>query len=399
MITFKPVVRNVRADGYAAIYIRVTKDRETDYIKTAYVARRQQLSGKNIKDYTLVAKVSTIIDKYVTRLNLEETEFWTLREVVSFLMQENSQISFSDFFREYTNRMKNAGRERPATGYITAFNSLKDFAGKEHFFFSEITSKLINAWIDSLKATKRAKEKYPSHISTVFKAGTLQFNDYERGILRIKNQPFLHVDIPRSETPEKRAVEPENLRKIFLFDCKGNEKMQFAKDIALLVFCLAGINAKDLYVMKKHNFSDEKLHYNRSKTMQNRQDKAYIEIAVPELLFPVFNRYKSRGESLFDFSQRFRTSDYLMLNVNKNLLKICTALRIEKVTTYSFRHSWATIARNNCGYSDSDVAFALNHASEHRITRGYIKTDFTLIDKMNKSVIDFVFSSSDKQQR
>ena len=33
MITFKPVIRNVRSDGYAAVYIRVTKDRQSDYIK------------------------------------------------------------------------------------------------------------------------------------------------------------------------------------------------------------------------------------------------------------------------------------------------------------------------------------------------------------------------------
>jgi hypothetical protein len=55
MITFKPVVRNVRADDFAAIYIRVTKDRETDYIKTNYIAKRAQLSGKNLKDYSLIA--------------------------------------------------------------------------------------------------------------------------------------------------------------------------------------------------------------------------------------------------------------------------------------------------------------------------------------------------------
>jgi capsular polysaccharide biosynthesis protein len=121
MITFKPVIRNVRADGYAAVYIRVTKDRESDYVKTTYVARRQQLSGKNIKDYTLVAKVSTIIDKYVTRLNFEDTELWTLREVINFLMQENSQISFNDFFREHTGKMLNDRRNSQYRNYNSAF--------------------------------------------------------------------------------------------------------------------------------------------------------------------------------------------------------------------------------------------------------------------------------------
>ena len=51
MITFKPVIRNVRSDGYAAVYIRVTKDRQSDYIKTNYIAKKQQLSGTKLTKF------------------------------------------------------------------------------------------------------------------------------------------------------------------------------------------------------------------------------------------------------------------------------------------------------------------------------------------------------------
>lgn len=43
---------------------------------------------------------------------------------------------------------------------------------------------------------------------------------------------------------------------------------------------------------------------------------------------------------------------------------------------YTFRHTWGTIAQNDCGASISDVAFAMNHSNGHNITRGYIKIDF-----------------------
>ena len=36
---------------------------------------------------------------------------------------------------------------------------------------------------------------------------------------------------------------------------------------------------------------------------------------------------------------------------------------------------------------------SLNHASAHRVTEGYIKKDFSPIDKLNLKVIDNVFKN------
>jgi len=394
MITFKPTIRNIRSDGYAAVYIRVTKDRQSDYIKTNYIAKKTQLNGTTIKDYTLVAKVSTIIDKYVNRLNYEETELWTLREVINFLMQENNKISFTDYYREYIGKMRNENRNDPAANYQTALNSLTKFSGKKELFFSDITSNLINDWIVSLKNTSTAKNHYPVLINAVFSAGTKHFNDYERGILRIKNQPFMHVTIPECDVAEKRAVEKEILLKIFNFDTGGSPKSktaEFAKDISLIIFCLVGINCKDLFIMDEANFKNGKLCYCRAKTQSERRDKAYIEISVPEMILPLFKKYQGKGGKLFDFEQKFKTRSLFNQEINKGLKIITEALNIEKITSYTFRHSWATIAQNNCGASTAMVAFALNHSTEYRITKGYIKTDFTPIDKLNEQVLDFVF--------
>ena len=58
---------------------------------------------------------------------------------------------------------------------------------------------------------------------------------------------------------------------------------------------------------------------------------------------------------------------------------------------YNFRHSWATIAQNNCGASTAEVGFALNHSSAHRVTEGYIKKDYSPINLLNEKVIECVF--------
>jgi len=99
---------------------------------------------------------------------------------------------------------------------------------------------------------------------------------------------------------------------------------------------------------------------------------------------------------LFLFSNRYSDANGFVKNVNKGLKVICEELGVEKVTTYTFRHSWATIAQNNCGASTELVAFALNHASVHKITEGYIRKDYSPIDILNKKVIDYVFKETKK---
>ena len=63
----------------------------------------------------------------------------------------------------------------------------------------------------------------------------------------------------------------------------------------------------------------------------------------------------------------------------------------EDYSAYTFRHTWGTVAQNDCGASISEVAFAMNHSSGHKVTRGYIKIDFTPAWVLNENVVDFIF--------
>ena len=68
-------------------------------------------------------------------------------------------------------------------------------------------------------------------------------------------------------------------------------------------------------------------------------------------------------------------------------------------SAYTFRHTWATIAQNDCGASLSDVGFAMNHSDKTRITRTYVKIDFSPAWKLNEQVIDKIFFSEEESNR
>jgi integrase len=76
--------------------------------------------------------------------------------------------------------------------------------------------------------------------------------------------------------------------------------------------------------------------------------------------------------------------------VNEHLKVIGEKLKIEGLTFYAARHSWATIARNNCGVSMDDVAMCLNHKSGYNTTDQYVKKDWSIIDNANRKVIDYL---------
>ena len=66
---------------------------------------------------------------------------------------------------------------------------------------------------------------------------------------------------------------------------------------------------------------------------------------------------------------------------------------------YTFRHTWATIAQNDCDANISDVAFGLNHSHGYNVTRGYVKIDFTPAWELNAKIIDFVFFSNKRSKQ
>ena len=50
---------------------------------------------------------------------------------------------------------------------------------------------------------------------------------------------------------------------------------------------------------------------------------------------------------------------------------------------YTFRHTWATIAQNDCDANLYEVAFGMNHSHGMNVTRGYVKIDFSPAWRLN----------------
>lgn len=386
MATFKPVVRKKRTDGRYLVYIRCTHNRKVEYMKTdMYISDREIKKGE-ISDFDVIGKCAFRIRDFNTKLNREDISNWLVSEVVNFITQNNTDISFSDFCKTYIDRLMNEGREKSSSNYNCAIQSFSSFFGNS-VMFRDITTKRLQDWIKSLNNTARAKQAYPKAIKAIFDAGCLEFNDYNRDVIKIASRPFLGLKIPKYDLPPKRAVDAAIIKLICNAEVK-TKRMDMAKDVAKLMIYLVGINTVDIFKLKPENLKNGKLSYNRSKTKEGRQDKAFIEIKIlPDIQY-IFEKWKGE-DKLLDFG--YKSSSDFNKYVNLGLKQICELLGIDPVNSYTFRHSWATIAQNNCGASTELVGFSLNHVSAHRVTEGYIKKKFDPIDELNEKVTDFIF--------
>ena len=403
MATLKATVKSKRKDGMYVVYIRFAHNRKVSYLRTSWMVNDKGLSRnkKDIIDPYVIQQTSKLIDQYYNTMNRIDTQDWTVKEIVDYIQKGKDGISFSMYARKHIEKMKARGQERTSRDYKWALYSLEKFAGGNEVMFSQLTYSFLSRWIDSLSQTARSKNKYPINIRQIHKAAMLEYNDEERGIQLITN-PWPKITIPKEDTPNKRAISPNMLRRFFAvvpdFSRFTHPLQELGQDVALISFCMCGINSVDLFFAKKSQYHNGIFHYNRRKTSKSRSDNAYFEIMVPQFIKPTFEKYLSKDMAspwLFDFQDRLSTSDSFNANINAGISQICKKVSPDfHASLYSFRHSWATIAQNGCGASLGDVDFALNH-STFKLARVYTKIDYSPAWELNEKVIDYVFFSNE----
>ena len=409
MATLKACVRRPRKDGFWQVYIRVTHQRNVGFIKTDKMVNSSGLTKTNdIKDAFVLRYCADLIIKYNELLNKTDINSLNVNQVIDYLTTEDDDVCFSDYARQHIKRLINNGQERTARNYELALGHLERYFGTTQVMFSQLTSTAVTLWIKSLESTHRAKEMYPVCMRQVFRAAVKEMNDYDNDIIRIKTNPWIKVQIPQSDRTTKRAISAEDCRRFFSAPMPPSKMIdplpELGHDIAKLVLCLAGMNTIDLYDLKKEDYKRGLFCYKRAKTRHSRKDEAYFEMRIEPVIMPLIEKYKADEDSpyFFNFHSRYTSADSFCANVNSGIKKICKSIGLPKekwYSVYTFRHTWATIAQNDCGANIAEVGFAMNHSHGHTVTRGYIKLDFTPAWELNAKVIDFVLFSTKKSKQ
>lgn len=406
-----------KTDGTYNIKVRVTHNRTISYIPTEIytdmVRFRKGSSSGTITDSTVEDEVNEKVKEIRKIVNSSSDIISTLetaKDVALFIEKQKITSKDIDFF-QYADSII-AKTEKSGTRQIrrSTILTFSRFLGKRELPFSSFTGKVVkefDAWMrtERIYTTERTKKThkikpakdagvrlYMTQLRTIFYKAQDEYNDYDTGNIVIANNPFRSYKIPNESLSPKRAVSPVTIRAIEAYKCleKKNRQVTLARDLFMLSFYMAGINLADLFECGP--IQNGRLEYNRSKTRDKKKDKAFTSIVVIPEALEIIEKYKDPdGIRLLCLYKDFKYKECVQTIVNSGLYKISDELGIPHVCYYTARHSFATIARNNCNVSKDDISLCLTHQSGLKITDTYINPDFTRIDAVINKVVNFVF--------
>ena len=409
--------------------IRISHNRTSSYISTSIytelVRFKKGSASGTVTSEKIKGELDDLVKEYRRIINENQDvvhECETSKDIVAMIERQKRKkdIDFIEFARRYIENIKNNGtRTIKTTGINSLCYFLKAKNNNERLSIKDLTSKFLReyeSWLRkeryiTIRQNKTAKQEfktvkksplndtgihsYMGIIQSTFNEALLHFNDYENGDIVITNNPFKVYKIPAVLESKKRAVDVEIIRKIYNYAPanKRRKMADFTRDIYILSFLLAGMNAADMLDCQMVN---GRIEYERQKTKTRRRDKAFISVYAHPIALPIIEKYRDpSGERLFDFYKRYTGNRTLTKGIHRGMKVLCEELGIDYIQFYSARHSFATIARNDCNVSKDDIALCLNHSSGHNITDTYIKQDFSRIDDVINKVAQFVFGEKE----
>jgi integrase len=418
MATFKICIRpkDQRVDGTWNIKVRVTHNRRIGFIGTDYYITKKNLEKdfeilehKNRNNENLYKSVGAKIDKYRSmELAIgEKANTYSVAQLMQYFKTDVDEIiDFVAWGRLHVKAMRAKNRTQSANTYEYAINKLIEYTGFPIIPISMINTQFCKKFEEWDREHKNGKKVVINSSTTIhnrmgaikamFNTALAYYNKEDAEVLRIRNNPFLkgRYVIPPPNNTKPRNLSIEIIRAIRDYNKTSLIRDVLARDIFMMSFYMIGMNTVDLFNCPPIGFGG-KLTYNRFKTKDRRTDDAEIQVWIQPEMLPYIEKYKSKDKKhAFNFHTKYISSYEFNRALNKGLKNIEKELELnlpKPLTTYYARHSWATLATNDCNIDKQIVHEALNHANEEmKMTDKYVFKDWKKINNANRIVLDLL---------
>ena len=302
---------------------------------------------------------------------LTQNAFGTGKSQFYLLRYINAQI-------ERKQELKKVGM---AAAYKSTRSSLAKFIGRPDVRMSEVDLAFVRRYEDFL---------YSNGAS----GNTVSY--YLRNLRSLYNQAVTDGYHPRGEYPfakaqtrpaktVKRALSRTDMQNLADLNLENEPELEFTRDLYLFSFYAQGMAFVDIVLLKKTDICNGVLTYSRHKSKQ------LIRIVVTPQMQGVIDKYNTENEYLFpiisgEYASGYQKYRLALGRINRHLKKIAVVADIKvPLTTYTARHTWATLARDY-GAPISVISAGLGHTSEE-MTRVYLKDfDVFMLNQVNSIV-------------
>jgi integrase len=297
-------------------------------------------------------------------------------EMLSRRLSRGTKDSVYDAFKAKIDDLTQSEKLGTAELYSYTLKSLKEYAGEDMKFH---------------QVTKTFLQQYEKELLRQGKSFTT-ISMYMRNLRSIINEAKSHGIIRQAQYPfgkGKYEIPMEEKRKLALSISQIKQVVDYplsketdrkCRDLWLFIYLASGINMVDLLKLKYKNIRNGKIYYYRQKTMRKKVKKEIVVVLLPMMkeiidtwgnpdrkpenyIFPVLT------DSMTPAEERLKVKNMTHL-VNDKMTAIGEELGIGRISTYTGRHSYATIQKRS-GTSVEFISEQLGH-SDVGVTENYL---------------------------
>jgi len=334
------------------------------------------------------------------------------------ILQELRPFSFTAFEKKFNNKTKSSedaivsmdnyitmlndeARSGTAASYSNALNSFKRYLtskGRKKLNFWDITVDWLNQyekWMVEQGNSLTSVGIYLRSLRTIVNIAI------ENGNLDKESYPFgkRKYQIPAGKNI-KKALSLSDIKKIVEYK-PINDYEAKGRDLWLFSYLCNGANVKDIVRLKYKNIDNRNITFTRAKTERSAKQnhKLIVIVLLPEIqsiidkwgikpikpetyVFGILSKNDSPEKQLAKTKQFTKS-------INKQMKRIGEKLEIDmKITTYSARHSFATILKRS-GAPTAFISDSLGH-KDLRTTENYLDSfESSVKESYQKKLLNF----------
>lgn len=384
-------------DGVSVLTIQDTRRKKQSGlypIKVQVVSKRIQRyynTGKELSQEDWSVLSSSKSSKLMTiRLDIQNS-FEKVENVVRSLLEEGS-FSFENLntrlgkcvndtlntaYKNKINSQIESGAIGNSTVYSCSYKHLEKYAG-EKIAFDTITV----SWLKKYEKDMLAEGKSYTTISIYLRCLRAILNEAKSvGMLKEAQYPFGRgkYEIPIGKG-RKMALTLQQIKQVISYT-DASEATEHYRDLWFFSYLCNGININDLLKLKFSNIEGNEIFFYRSKTIHTSKEKKEIGASLTPEMTKIIDRWgnpdKSPNNYVFPFldgyntpmEQKKRIQD-VTRRINKRLKMISEALGLPNISTYTARHSFASVLKRS-GANIAYISESLGH-SDLKTTENYL---------------------------
>lgn len=278
-------------------------------------------------------------------------------------------LSVNDALQKKMDALLKQGRVNSYYRYRNTLRAVERYGGR-HICFDAVNV----GWMNRCEACWKREGKCSTTINIYMKTLRCVMKDaVEAGIMCEGQFPFKKngYRIPPC-AKRKMAMTKEQIASIK--EWSGDEEVEYWRDLWMFSYMCNGINFRDMIFLKYKDIVDGEIRYVRSKTSRTLGRSRSICAPVTPLMAEILEkrgngqagppdryifRHAKGGESPMEISMLTRK---VIHQCNDAMKKIAYDLEIPSFSTYSARHSFATVLKKS-GADISFISECLGHTS------------------------------------